>query len=87
MAAPKGNKFGVSRKGIPNKKTKQWLIFSSYMLEGGLKKFQKELNALEGKEFVYAMTNLMEFFQPKLGRLEHGGLDGDEKIIFEIRHV
>lgn len=70
MAAPKGNKFAGSRKGIPNKKTEQWEKFSQYMLETGLEKFEQELDKLKGKDYIIAMTNLMEFFKPKLARTE-----------------
>lgn len=68
MAAPKGHKFAGSRKGIPNKKTAQWETFSEYCLNGGLERFEHELNTLEGKDFVNAFTTLLEFHKPKLAR-------------------
>ena len=70
MAAPKGNKFAGSRKGVPNKKTEQWEIFADYCVNGGLEKFQRELNALKGKHFVDSFTNLLEFHKPRLSRAE-----------------
>ena len=71
MAAPKGNKFSKGRtKGVVNKRTEQWETFSKYCLEGGLAKFERELNTLEGKEFVNAFTLLLEFHKPKLARTE-----------------
>jgi hypothetical protein len=62
--------------GVKNKRTVQWETFSKYCLEGGLKRFEEELNKLEGKEFVAAFTTLLEFHKPKLARTElSGGID------------
>jgi hypothetical protein len=46
------------------------------MTESGLQRFEQELNSLEGKDYVQAMTNLMEFFKPRLSRTT---LAGDDK--------
>jgi hypothetical protein len=75
MAAPKGNKFAGSRKGVPNKKTEQWETFAEYCLNGGLERFQKELNSLKGKQYVDAFTALLEYHKPKLARsdVNHSG--------------
>lgn len=79
MAAPKGNKFSHGKPlGTKNKKTAQWEVFSEYMLGGGLEKFQRELNSLEGDKFVRSMIDLMEFFKPKLARTELMGKDGKD---------
>lgn len=59
--------------GAVNKRTAQWEVFSEYMLNEGLAKFQQEVNKLQGKEFVIAMTNLMDFFKPKMNRTTHDG--------------
>ena len=75
MPAPKGNKFAGSRKGVPNKKTSQWEAFSQYCVEGGLERFERELNTLEGKDYVNAFINLLEFHKPKLNRTT---LDGNQ---------
>lgn len=64
-------------KGAKNKKTKQWEVFSTYCLNGGLIKFQEELNKLDGKDYVNAFTNLLEFHKPKLQR---GEVVGDLNI-------
>lgn len=80
MGAPKGNNFNPEGRpvGAKSKKTLQWEIFSEYMLGGGLEKFQKELNSLEGDKFVRSMIDLMEFFKPKLARSEVTGKDGEK---------
>lgn len=70
MAAPKGNKFAGNRKGTPNKRTEQWETFTEYCLNGGLERFERELNTLEGKDYVNAFTALLEFHKPKLARTE-----------------
>lgn len=85
MAAPKGNKFAGSRKGIPNKKTQQWETFADYCLTGGLEKFQKELDSLSGKDFIIAFSNLLEFHKPKLARNENINEDKGELTIKVIR--
>lgn len=88
MAAPKGNKFSKGKPlGAKNKKTLQWDIFSEYMLGGGLEKFQKELNSLEGTKFVNSMIELMEFFKPKLARTEVTGKDGKDLLPQPIMDV
>lgn len=87
MAAPKGNKFAGSRKGIKNKKTEQWEAFAAYCMNGGLVKLEQELNKLEGKDYAMAFTNLMEFHKPKLARTELTGLDGGPiKTVSETTH-
>lgn len=69
MANKKGaNKAGGRIKGTPNKRTQQWELFIQFSLEGGLKKFQEELNKLSGKDYVNAFLNLLEFHKPKLQR-------------------
>ena len=65
-----GNPKGKPR-GTKSRKTKQWEIFSEYIISGGLTKFQKELNKLKGKEYVITFTSLLEFFKPKLGRIDY----------------
>jgi hypothetical protein len=68
MAAPKGNKFAGSRKGVKNKKTEQWESFCEYLTNGGIERAQQELHALEGKDFINAIIALLEFTKPKLAR-------------------
>ena len=69
MGAPKGNKFAKGRpKGGKNERTQQWETFTEYCLNGGLQRFEQELNTLEGKDYVNAFTALLEFHKPKLAR-------------------
>lgn len=68
-----GEKTGGRQKGTPNKRTLQWEAFTSYCLEGGLERFQTEMDKLEGSSFVAAFMNLLEFHKPKLARTEVSG--------------
>lgn len=80
----KGKKTGGRTKDTPNKRTVQWEAFSEYCLNGGLQRFEQELNALEGKDFVNAFTTLLEFHKPKLARTE---LKGDLDVETTIRII
>jgi hypothetical protein len=57
-------------KGTKNKKTVQWENFVKYSLSWGLKKFQKEMAKLEGKDFTDQYLKLLEYFKPKLSRTQ-----------------
>lgn len=72
MSAPKNNCFNPNGrpKGAKSKKTKQWEYFAEYCVEEGCERFSQELNSLKGKEYVQAFLNLMEFFKPKLSRVD-----------------
>lgn len=63
-------KKGGREPGTPNKKSAQWEQFVEYCMNGGLEKFQKEMEKLQGKDYVIAFANLLEFHKPKLSRTE-----------------
>ena len=65
----KGHAGGL-RKGVKNKRTEQWETFADYCLNGGLERFERELNTLEGKDYVNSFLSLLEFHKPKLARTE-----------------
>jgi hypothetical protein len=67
--------------GIKNSKTLQWEMFCEYCMNGGLKRYQEELDKLEGEKFVNAFHNLLEFHQPKLARTEIEQTNIGENII------
>lgn len=69
MPFQKGHKLakGGARE---RKKPKQWARFVEYCMDGGLDKFQKEMDKLEGKDFVHCFINILEFHKPKLARTE-----------------
>ena len=70
MPFEKGNKLGGRTEGAKNKKTAQWEAFAEYCVNGGLKRFEQELNSLEGKDYVNSFLNLLEYHKPKLQRTE-----------------
>ena len=49
-------------------------------MNGGLEKFQQEMDKLEGKDYVNAFLNQLEFHKPKLGRTEVRHEVADETI-------
>lgn len=80
---------GGRPKGKKNTKTEQWDAFADYCLNGGLQKYQQELNSLKGEKFVIAFNNLLEFHKPKLARTQTEIDMGDNtlKIIKTIVHA
>ena len=77
----KGNKFAGSRKGKKNKKTVTWETFANYCVNGGLEKFSKEMNSLDGKDFCYVFLSALEFHKPRQARTEVGGINGQDLSI------
>lgn len=71
-------------KGSKNSRTIQWETFKEAMMEGNLKRFQKELKKLEGKQYCDIVVDIMEFFKPRLARqVDKDG--NDVKIEFVIK--
>lgn len=70
-------------KGIVNEKIQQWEKFREFMMNAGLERFEMEMQTLEGKEYVNTMISLMEYFQPKLARVENTG-EGGGPIKLEV---
>lgn len=75
-----GNKNSGRIPGKVTLKTEQWNKFCFYCLNGGLEKFQREMNKLQGKDYAQTFIQLLEFFKPKLSRAELTGLDGETLI-------
>jgi hypothetical protein len=71
MAAQKGHpKTGGRGPGIKNKKTLLLETFAQTITEGGMERFQNELNNLTGKEYCNAFMALFQYVVPKLNRTE-----------------
>jgi hypothetical protein len=74
MAAPKGHeKIGGRQPGGKNKNTLILETFAQTIVEGGMERFQQELNKLSGKDYINAYMTLFEFVKPKLARTEIKG--------------
>lgn len=82
MPAPKGNNYNPAGrpKGARNQRTEEWEYFSEWMMTAGLDRFKQEIELLEGKDFIYVVKDLMEYFKPKLARQEVTGKDGKDLI-------
>jgi hypothetical protein len=57
-------------KGVKSKKTIILEAFVQAIAEGGVEKFQIELNKLTGKDYVTSYLALLEYVKPKLARQE-----------------
>lgn len=71
-----GNPQG-KKPGTKSKRVTQWETFSRYCLNGGLKKFSKEMGKLKGEAYIDRYIKLLEHFKPKLSRQEFTGKDGE----------
>ena len=58
------------QKGTISEKTKFWNEMKDFMVNEGAERFKEELMRLKGSQFVYAYSNALEYFQPKLSRAE-----------------
>lgn len=85
MPFKKGEKRAIDagkKKGVKNKKTLILETFAKDIVDGGMERFQTELNKLQGQNYVYAYLTLFEYVKPKLSRTTIQG-DGDNPIIIE----
>ncbi len=74
MGAKRGHKkLGGRQKGGKNKNTLLLETFAVTIVEGGMERFQKELNKLSGKEYIKAYLTMFEYVKPKLARTEVKG--------------
>ena len=56
--------------GIPNKTTREHREFIQSIIDKQRDKIEIELDQLKGKEYIQAITSLLEFVLPKLSRTE-----------------
>ena len=67
-----GARPGAGRpKGGKNEKTMQWEKFSEWFLSEGLSRLETEMGTLQGKDYVFVVKDLLEYFKPKLARQEN----------------
>jgi hypothetical protein len=68
--------------GSKNVKTEQWEIFAEWFMCGGIQRLQQEMDTLTGKEYVYVVKDLLEYFKPKLARqVDQDGNDAPPQSI------
>jgi hypothetical protein len=76
MARPVGSK---------NERSLEWEKFAEFMLTTGLTKFREEMMKLEGKAYIDAALNAMEFHKPRMARTELTGINGTK--LFELEQA
>lgn len=74
-------------KGSKSRRTEEWERFADYFMQEGIERLRTEMAALEGKDFIATMKDLMEYFQPKLARNEVTGKDGTPFLPKQIMDV
>lgn len=74
MPFQKNNKLSPGRsKGSTNVRVQEWKQFAQWIVNQGMEDFHQELSGLKGKDFVYAVIAMMEYFKPKLSRTTVSG--------------
>lgn len=76
-----GHKGGIKNGRKP--KSAQWLALSEAIIGEHADKFNKEINKLEGAEFIKAYTNVLRYFRPSLQSTTFDA--GEGNVEFEIR--
>jgi len=71
MRFQKGNNYGVGRpKGSSNKVTKEIKSAFEKLVADNVQGLQKDLDAMEGKDKIQALTNLSKYILPTLKQSE-----------------
>jgi len=70
--------------GSTNKSTQAIREIVQGIVDNQISKIETELNGLTGKEYISAITGLMEFVLPKLSRTDLKSVDDDGKKIIVI---
>lgn len=81
----KGNKG--KPKGAKSSKTLEWEAFGKELLEHGMPRALEVLQTCEDEKFLNHFTNLLEYFKPKLARVDSLGLDKDTPPLVSIKIV
>jgi hypothetical protein len=71
---------GKKGKGVKRNKTRQWDDIGTYLTVYGSERLLTELDALEGKEYVSAFKDILEYFKPKLARKDIDITSGGDKL-------
>lgn len=80
-------------KGAKNKDTVQkeillsslWDNTSSWVTGPGLTRFMAEMESMQGQEYVRSYLSLLEYFKPKLARVDNAFPDSEEVEIIRIK--
>ena len=81
---PKAKEWQSKGGKASSQKRKDWDDIGAYLLAIGSDRFIREIDQLEGKEYVQAFKDILEYFKPKLARLDSNvNNTGEIKIILE----
>jgi hypothetical protein len=86
MAAPKGHK-GFKPVGSKHLKTIEWEQFGRELLEKGMPRALDIMETCEDDKFMNHFTGLLEYFKPKLARVDNLDLPKNSKPLTKIEIV
>lgn len=86
MGFQHGNSFGSlsSRTGTPNKATEELRQKVKFIIESNIDKIQADLEAIEPKERLSFLVNLMKFVLPTMKQID---LDTSEVVSNEVKPI
>ncbi len=70
--------------GSKNQKTKEWEAFGHELIAGGLPRLRQILDTCDDDTFIRVYIPLLEYFKPKLKRIEQEN-ESSETLIRVIR--
>ena len=77
---PKTKNNAVKGGKARSQKAREWESIGAYLLTHGSEKFLLEIGQLEGKEYVSAFKDILEYFKPKLARQDVDVTSQGDKI-------
>ena len=86
MAAPKGHK-GFKPKGSKHIKTIEWENFGKELLEKGMPRALEIMDTCEDEKFMNHFTGLLEYFKPKLARIDNLQLPENAQPLSKIEII
>lgn len=82
----KGHK-GFKPKGAVSKKTEAWKHLGEFITEAGAERVKEILRTAPPDKFMLYYTTLLEYFKPKLARVDNLQLDEETKPLTIIEIV
>lgn len=67
--------------GSKNEKTKQWDAFGHELIEKGMPRIHSILDTCDDETFIQLYTRLLEYFKPKMKRIETVSAESETIII------
>jgi hypothetical protein len=73
------------KKGSKNQKTLDWESFGRELIDGGLPRLSNILAKCDDDEFIRIYIPLLEYFKPKLKRVENSHADDEKRTVIEVK--